>query len=274
MSEVRQFVHRPTGSLRRYVREILWVRSERPRVQLLLPETTLTVVLRQAGAASLDNENLPCAIVSGLQQRTRMVEHAAGSSLVIVRFTEVGAPAILHDRADRLYGRTMALDAVLPRQKIDRIQNSLADARETRLQILEMERFLTSQIHAWNVHAWNGGSVREISPQIEAAVAMIRNSGGRSPIAAVARYAAMSQSALERHFRAAVGASPKKLSRLARLQHVCRLWDRGKRLTEIAFEAGYSDQPHMVHDFRLFTGMSPEEFFRGTSPRNLPTFYK
>ncbi len=49
---------------------------------------------------------------------------------------------------------------------------------------------------------------------------------------------------------------------------------RERRLTEIAFEAGYSDQPHMVHDFRLFTGMSPEEFFRGTSPRNLPTFYK
>ncbi|HWW97278.1 MAG TPA: helix-turn-helix domain-containing protein [Edaphobacter sp.] len=269
MSEVRQFVHRPSGTLRRYVREILWVRSERPRVQLLLPETTLTLVLRQAGAASLGSESLPNAIVSGLQQRTRMVEHAAGSSMVIVRFTEVGAPAILHDRADRLYNRTISLEAVLPRQKIDRIQNTLADAREIRLQILQMERFLTSQILAWS-----GASVREISPQIEAAVEMIRRTEGRSSIAAIARHAAMSQSSLERHFRAAVGASPKKLSRLARLQNVCRLWDTGKALTEIAFEAGYCDQPHMVHDFRLFTGMSPEEFFRSSSPRNLPTFYK
>jgi transcriptional regulator GlxA family with amidase domain len=196
-----------------------------------------------------------------------MIEHAAGSSLVIVRFTEVGAPAILHDRADRLYGRTIALDAVLPRHKIDRIQNTLAEARETRSQIPQVERFLTSQIHAWSGES-------EISPQIEAAVEMIRNSGGRSSIAAVARHSAMSQSALERHFRAAVGASPKKLSRLARLQHVCRLWDTGKTLTEIAFEAGYSDQPHMAHDFRQFTGMPAEEFFRGTAPRNLPTFYK
>jgi methylphosphotriester-DNA--protein-cysteine methyltransferase len=84
----------------------------------------------------------------------------------------------------------------------------------------------------------------------------------------------MSQSTLERHFRAAVGATPKSLCRLARLQHVCRLWDTGKNLTEIAFEAGYSDQPHMVRDIRLFTGTAPEEFFRGGSPRNLPTFYK
>ena len=46
------------------------------------------------------------------------------------------------------------------------------------------------------------------------------------------------------------------------------------KLLEIAFEAGYSDQPHLVHDFRHFTGTSPKEFFRSTSPRNLPIFYK
>jgi len=84
----------------------------------------------------------------------------------------------------------------------------------------------------------------------------------------------MSQSALERHFRSAVGTTLKTLSRLARLQHVCRLWDQGKSLTEIAFEAGYCDQPHLVRDFWLFTGSAPEEFFRTSSPRNLPTFYK
>ena len=84
----------------------------------------------------------------------------------------------------------------------------------------------------------------------------------------------MSQSALERHFRGAVGTSPKKLSRLARLHHVCRLWHAGKSLTEIAFTAGYSDQPHLVRDFQLFTGTSPEKFFRTSAPQNLPTFYK
>jgi AraC-like DNA-binding protein len=264
MSEMRHFVHQPRGALRRYVREILWVRSARPRAQVLLPETTLTLALRQSGSALLHGETLPHAIVSGLQQRTRTVEHAAGSSLVIVRFTEVGAPAILQDRVDLLYNRTVPLDDFLPRQEIDDIQNMLADTHGMRRQILSVERFLTSQIRAQN----------EISPQIEAAALMIRNCEGRSSIAAIARHAAMSQSALERHFRAAVGATPKTLSRLARLQHVCRLWDSGRSLTEIAVEAGYSDQPHLVHDFRLFTETSPEMFFRSASPRNLPTFYK
>jgi hypothetical protein len=97
MSEVRHFVYQPAGPLHRYVREILCVRSERARLQVLLPETTLTLVLRQSGMASLQNQSLPNAILSGLQERTRLVEHAARSSLVIVRFTEVGASPILHD---------------------------------------------------------------------------------------------------------------------------------------------------------------------------------
>lgn len=269
MSEMRQFVYQPGGALRRYVREILWIRSEHPRIQILLPETTLTLVLRQSGLASLNRETLPNAIVSGLQQRTRMVEHAAESSLIIVRFTEVGAPAVLHERVDLLYNRTAALEDILPRREINEILNVLADTREVRRQFLAVERFLTSRISPQDVI-----SPLSISPQIEAAVKMIRNSKGRSSIAAIARHAAMSLSTLERHFRAAVGATPKTLSRLARLQHVCQLWDSGKTLTEIAFEAGYCDQPHMVHDLRLFTGASPEEFFRSASPRNLPTFYK
>jgi AraC-like DNA-binding protein len=264
LNSPRYFVHQPEGNLRRYVREILWVRSMHPRLQVLLPETTLTLVLRQSGTATFNNENLSTAVVSGLQKRSRLIRHEAGSSVVIVRFTETGAPAILHDRVDLLYNRTVALDTVLPRQRVDAIQNILADTRDIQQQIPAMERFLTEGLRPG----------AEASPQIEAAARMIRHSDGRIAVAAIARRSAMSQSALERQFRAAAGATPKMLSRLARLQHVCRLWDEGNSLTRIAFDAGYSDQPHMVHDFQLFTGTSPQEFFRSASPRNLPTFYK
>jgi AraC-like DNA-binding protein len=264
MSVISHWIHKPKGPLERYVREILWVRSGSARKQVLLPETTLTLAFRQSGSVRLRNQVLPTATVSGLQQRSRTVEHEAGSSLIIVRFTELGAPAILHDRADLLYNQTASLDALLPQREIARLHNKLADGPEVARQVLAVEDFLSNQLQGRN----------EISPQIEAAAAMIRSSEGRSSVAAIARRVGMSQSALERRFRAAVGASPKMLSRLVRLQHVCRLWDARKSLTEIAFEAGYCDQPHLVRDFRLFTGTPPEEFFRSVSPRNLPTFYK
>jgi AraC-like DNA-binding protein len=270
MSDVRVFVHRPSGPLGRYVREILWVSSTLPRLQILLPETILTLVLRQSGGARLHDWALPNAIVSGLQQETRRVEHTAGSSLIIVRFTEVGAPEILHDRADQLYDKTLPLASMLPAHEIESIQNRLADASDRQQQVLAIDHFLRSRIRS----AKKASSSDIVLQQIEAAVRMIRNSGGRSSISVIARQVAMSQSALERHFRAAVGTTPKTLSRLARLKHVCRLWDKGRSLTDIAFEAGYSDQPHMIRDFRLFTGTSPEQFFSHNSPRNLPIFYK
>src|SRR5260370_148995 len=180
MSEVRHFVHQPAGPLRRYVREILWVRSEHPRVQVLLPETTLTLALRQSGSALLDNETLPSAIVSGLQQRARMVEHTAGPTVVIVRFTGVGAPAILHDRVDLLYNQAVPLDAVLPRQEIDHIQNILADTREIRQQVLAVERLLIRRIRAQNE-----SSSQCLSPQIDASAMMSRQSEGRSSLVRV-----------------------------------------------------------------------------------------
>jgi AraC-like DNA-binding protein len=264
VNSLRHFASQPHASLRSYVREIVWVRSEEPRVQVLLPETTLTMVLRQAGGTFLGTNALPLAIVSGLQRTARRILHAAGSSLVIVRFTETGAAAVLRDRVDRLYSQTAALDTFLPRRDIDDVQNVLAETSDPMRQILVVERFLLARV---DQH-------RKIMPQVEIAAKIIRDSGGRLPITAIARSVGMSQSSLERSFRAAVGTSPKMLSRLSRLQNVCRLWDRGKTLTDISVEAGYSDQPHMVHDFRLLTGSSPEDFFRSGAPRNLPTFYK
>ena len=268
MSDVRHFVHQPRGFLHRYVREILWIGSVRTRTQVLLPETALTLVLRQSGSASLLGEPLPAAMISGLQPRSRTVEHAASSSLVVVRFTEIGGAAILRDRVDLLYNRTMPLDAVLPRQAIEEVQDALASTPEIRKQAVAVEQFIERLISG------RRRSRLDALPQIEAAAQMIRAAHGRYSIATVAHHTGMSLSTLERHFRAAVGASPKHFSRLARLHYVCRLWDLGRSLTEIAFEAGYSDQPHMVRDFELFTGTSPRHFFSSASPRNLPTFYK
>lgn len=250
--------------MRPFVNEMIWVSSEDARAQTLLPETTLTLVLRQSGAVSLNGETLPGAVVSGLQERTRSVQHGTKSSIVVVRFTEIGAPAILHDRADILFAKTASLDTLIPAQSVDRVQHQLANAHTIGEQVTVVEGFLSKRIQPRN----------GVTGQIAAAAKMIRESGGTTPIVEIARRVAMSQSALERHFRMATGATPKMYSRLARLQRVCWLWDSGKDLTTIAFEAGYTDQPHLVRDFQLFTGMAPRQFFQTNSPRNLPSFYK
>src|SRR3979411_9502 len=99
----QHFVYRPEETLRRYVREILFLDSRAPRLQALMPETTPTLMLQQSGFSSLNGRTLPSATVSVLQRSTRTVEVSANSAIVIVRFTEIGASAVLRDRIDILY---------------------------------------------------------------------------------------------------------------------------------------------------------------------------
>jgi AraC-like DNA-binding protein len=92
------------------------------------------------------------------------------------------------------------------------------------------------------------------------AVRLIRGSGGRVSVDALARLVALSPRHLERRFSAAVGMSPKVFARLARfdsiVQHLrqCGL-DRG--WATLAAEHGYHDQAHLAHEVRAFAGITP-----------------
>jgi AraC-like DNA-binding protein len=37
-------------------------------------------------------------------------------------------------------------------------------------------------------------------------------------------------------------------------------------LTSLAYACGYYDQSHMVHDFKVLTGMTPKHFFEDCPP--------
>ncbi|MBL7727053.1 MAG: helix-turn-helix domain-containing protein, partial [Dinghuibacter sp.] len=46
-------------------------------------------------------------------------------------------------------------------------------------------------------------------------------------------------------------------------QAMQRYGNRALRLTDIAYECGYFDQSHFIHDFKQFSGYTPAVFFKG-----------
>jgi AraC-like DNA-binding protein len=75
---------------------------------------------------------------------------------------------------------------------------------------------------------------------------------------------------LERKFRSQVGASPKRLARIFRLQQALRLRaeEEPRTWASLAAAAGYSDQAHFVREFTAFVGEPPGRFLareRGVS---------
>jgi len=74
----------------------------------------------------------------------------------------------------------------------------------------------------------------------------------------------ISERQLERKFKTITGLTPKTYSRISRFQQAMKNYGRKfKNLTDIAYECGYYDQSHFIHDFREFSGYEPGTYFAG-----------
>ncbi|NUR97049.1 MAG: helix-turn-helix domain-containing protein [Kribbellaceae bacterium] len=95
---------------------------------------------------------------------------------------------------------------------------------------------------------------------------LIRNAvhelSGRRVDVAAARLG-VSERYLRRVFRQAVGVSPKHFTRISRVRSVL---GQPARWAEAAAYAGYSDQSHLIADFRALMRVTPKAFAAGNVP--------
>lgn len=95
------------------------------------------------------------------------------------------------------------------------------------------------------------------------AVGLIAQSKGTLTVEQLAKECYMSRRTLLRRFEAAIGISPKPFARIVRFQNLFKsIENQAAELewSQVAFEAGFSDQAHFINDFRAFSGMSPARF--------------
>jgi len=90
---------------------------------------------------------------------------------------------------------------------------------------------------------------------------MLKHFHGAVRVDAAADAAGLSSRQLGRVFSEQVGLSPKAAARLLRFEramHLIRASDAS--LADIAFDAGYADQPHLTRDFQALAGASPRAY--------------
>ncbi|MEL6195469.1 MAG: AraC family transcriptional regulator [Myxococcota bacterium] len=61
-------------------------------------------------------------------------------------------------------------------------------------------------------------------------------------------------------FRTRVGLAPKRYGRLARFQRTLDRLKSRSSWAELAIDCGYSDQAHMIREFRMFSGLTPNAY--------------
>jgi AraC-like DNA-binding protein len=106
--------------------------------------------------------------------------------------------------------------------------------------------------------------VAAVPPDLVAAVERIMARGGRVDVSRLAASLGVTRQHLARRFAAHVGVTPKTFCRVVRLWQVLRCTERGRvNWAALAADLGYSDQSHLVSEFRSLTGLTPSRWVAG-----------
>jgi len=103
-------------------------------------------------------------------------------------------------------------------------------------------------------------------PACVAIINTLIHTGGSTSVNELAKRSFLSTRQFERNFKTFSGFSPKLYSRIIRFQLATQQYGPGnKSLTDIAYDCGYYDQSHFIHDFKQFSGYHPRQYFSGRS---------
>lgn len=94
-------------------------------------------------------------------------------------------------------------------------------------------------------------------PLATRAAGAICRRGGRLSISRLATQLGVTIRTLSRAFDRAIGLTPKTLARVARLNRAAALLREGRAAADVALDAGFYDQSHLVNEFRALAGLSP-----------------
>jgi len=219
----------------------------------ILPGLSIVLGFQFKGSLSyIDNEkehSLSKAGVTGLLNNYRTFKNQANTGSVLVTFTETGAAHFFKTPMHQLFNGSYSLDDFIPYSQQSIMVEKLSEANSNIQKIQLVEDFLITILEQ-----------NETDQLAAAAVAYIKEANGIVSITKLADHLNISQSRLEKRFRAAVGASPKKFSSIVRFRHIISQLPQAASLTSLAYQAGYFDQAHFIKDFKTFTGQTPQQF--------------
>ena len=174
-----------------------------------------------------------------------------GQITILARLSLRMYQAILGRPASELAGRIVALRDLWEPDVAERLEARLAAATDARTAAAVLSAALSERLEVPRCPDTN----------IRLARTAARRLGSQS-VTSVAKDLGVSERHLRRIFHEVVGLSPKAFFKLSRFERalaagrhsVASAW------TDIAAEAGYYDQAHLIKDFHSIAGSTPREF--------------
>ena len=219
-----------------------------PRHLILPASAAVLLVVKLA-----DSPYRPPRFIIGAHGGYSVLEGNCAPSYLEVSLAPLGAYTLLGLPMDQLSGRTVDLADLLGADG-RRLADQLREAPAWRRRFALLDEFLLPRLE------------RGPRPSAEVGWAWRRlvTTGGLVPIRRIAREVGWSPRHFIAKFKQQVGLRLKTAARLIRFDGVWRRLDQRKLLdwADIARDAGYADQAHLIRDFRQFTGTTPAKLAR------------
>jgi AraC-like DNA-binding protein len=224
-----------------------------------LPDGTSSLIVRHNRAAVAD------VCIAGARRRALFKEVRPAPLSVVIQFTPGGAAPFVGLPASELTDRVVRLDDVWGAEAMP-LREQLSSARDPH-DILDLLQ------QALQARTRSGAFAASASPSAclaRRAVQLLRDryreQDAPMRVRDVAAALGVSDRHLRRAFEATVGVSPKEFARMLRLQRAMRAAARPRahasHWTDIAAQAGYYDQAHMIAEFHELIGATPTAFMK------------
>lgn len=197
-------------------------------------------------------EYLPASFLYGQLNGFKDLYSDNEITLIIVVFQPNGIHQLLGIPANEFHDAIIPVEDIF-NEKIAMLQENLFEQNnQTRIELLN--HFFRTLI-----------AVKPASNQfiIDHSLHFIIGNKGQFSIKQLVEYTGYTERHLERKFKECVGLNPKKFGNVVRLHHFLKLVKNksdNSNLTTICYDAGFSDQSHLIKEFKKHTGITPKEY--------------
>jgi AraC-like DNA-binding protein len=186
------------------------------------------------------------ALVAGAMSSAQIIAPPAGAKSFGIRFRPGQAARFIDAAAHELLDGDAELGALT---RVRELAERIAEARDDEARCaVASEALLDTR-----------NRTRPADARLDHALSVIRLAPAAAAVSTLAASCGLSERQFGRRFLERVGIGPKRFARIMRLEHALTLArDSAQSQAVLAVRAGYSDEPHLLRDFRALTGLTPK----------------
>lgn len=192
-------------------------------------------------------------VFSGVQGSFSVIDASQQTLIMGVAFRAGGAYAIPRFGVSDISNSHLSASDVWGHQA-QFLWEELAGLPDSKSRVAALERALIKVIAR--------GRQRELHPAVQTALEELQHHPATVSVRDLAVDTGLSQRRFIELFTRQVGITPKLFSRIQRFQRTLQKVHFLRRVDwcELAFDAGYYDQSHLIRDFQQFSGLSPTQY--------------